>query len=69
MESKTTIKKKRPGFLVVTKDGRKGRTYHDVKDVNGKMVVYLEIDGKEGEYESRGILCDPLTLSQQGFID
>lgn len=64
----TKIQKKRPGYLVITKDGKKGRTYHDVKEINGKMAVYLEIEGKSFQWQEKAILCDPLTLTQKGFI-
>ena len=50
------------GFLVETKSGKKGRTYHNKGLINGKVPVY--VDGEE-----KPILCDPTTLKQIGFID
>jgi hypothetical protein len=52
------------GYLVETKSGKKGRTYHRDKLLNGKMVVYSEVDGKEVK-----LLCDPQTIKIIGFID
>ena len=52
------------GYLVETKMGKKGRTYHREKLVNGKMVVYTEVDGKEVK-----MLCDPEKIKIIGFID
>jgi hypothetical protein len=52
------------GYLVETKTGKKGRTYHREKLVNGKMIVYSEVDGKEVK-----LLCDPQTIKITGFVD
>jgi hypothetical protein len=52
------------GCLVETKTGLKGRTYHRDVLVNGKTVVYVEIDGKEVK-----LLCDPKTIKLIGYID
>jgi len=52
------------GYLVETKSGKKGRTYHRDKLLNGKMVVYAEVDGKEVK-----LLCDPQTIKIIGFVD
>jgi hypothetical protein len=54
------IDKKGPGYIVKTKSGVIGRTYHSDAPVNGKQVVHTT-EGK--------ILCDPETLSITGFID
>jgi len=48
------------GYLVETKNGLIGRTYHSDPLINGKQPVYLE-KGK--------LLCDPGTLKLKGFID
>lgn len=56
--------RKTNGFLVTTKKGLKGRTYHDDDLIGGKQPVYTEIDGKKVR-----LLCDPNTLTINGFID
>jgi hypothetical protein len=50
------------GYLVETKTGKKGRTYHREGLVNGKMIVH--IDG-----EDKPLLCDPQTVKIIGFAD
>jgi len=52
------------GYLVKTKTGKEGRTYHREGLVNEKMVVHVEVDGKELK-----MLCDPKTITTIGFID
>ena len=58
------------GYLIETKGGIKGRTYHreglvDCEgSVNKKMVVHIEKDGKDVK-----MLCDPKTVKIIGFID
>lgn len=52
------------GYLVETKGGIKGRTYHRDSLVNKKMVVYVEVEGKEVK-----MLCDPKTTKITGFVD
>lgn len=52
------------GYLVETKTGLKGRTYHREGRVNGKTIVYVEKDGK-----TLKMLCNPNTLKITGFID
>jgi len=52
------------GYIVKTKTGKEGRTYHREGLVNGKMVVHVEIEGKEMK-----MLCDPKTITTTGFID
>ncbi len=56
-----------PGYLVVTKNGKKGRTYSSKELINGKVPVYLEIE--KFKYSDKGILCDPESLKVTGFID
>ncbi len=56
-----------PGYLVKTKKGLRGRTYHNKGLVNNKTPVYLE--KSEDEFEEQAILCDPLSLTKIGFID
>lgn len=48
------------GYIVETKKGLIGRTFHSDSLVNGKQPVYVE-NGK--------LLCDPQTLTVKGFID
>lgn len=58
---------KNPGQLVLTKSGKKGRTYDSKELINGKVPVYLE--ESEHVYSEKAILCDPKTLKSIGFID
>ncbi len=58
---------KRPGYLVETKSGKKGRTFHDKGEVNGKIPVYLE--EKPFVYSEKAILCEKESLKLKGFID
>lgn len=55
------------GQIVITKSGKKGRTFDNKDFVNGKVAVYLEIS--DHQYSDKGILCDPKTLKSIGFID
>jgi len=48
------------GMLVTTKGGFVGRTYSSEDFINGKVRVYTE----KGKF-----LCDPSTLTVNGFID
>jgi len=52
------------GYLVITKTGKEGRTYHREGLVNKKMVVHVENDNKEIK-----ILCDPKTIKIIGYTD
>jgi len=52
------------GYLVKTKTGKEGRTYHIEGLVNKKMVVHVETDGKTVK-----MLCDPKTIEIIGFVD
>jgi len=52
------------GYLVTTKTGKSGRTYHREGRVDNKVVVHVEIDGKTVK-----MLCDPNTITLTGFID
>jgi len=53
---------KNPGYLVETKTGKRGRTYHQEGLVNKKMVVHIE--GME-----LALLCDPKSVKIIGYID
>ena len=52
---------KTPGYIVTTKSGKKGRTKHNDRMINGKVQVYLDEGGK--------LLCDFRTLTINGYID
>ncbi|MFA5366612.1 MAG: hypothetical protein WC333_01905 [Dehalococcoidia bacterium] len=52
------------GCLVETKSGKQGRTYHREGLVNKKMIVHLDIDGKDVK-----MLCDPKTVKIVGYVD
>ena len=52
------------GYLVITKTGLAGRTFHRDNLVNGKQPVYIRGGGKE-----LNMLCSPETLKVIGFID
>lgn len=52
------------GYLVETKSGKQGRTYHREGLVEKKRVVHVEVDGKTVKF-----LCDPKSLKIIGHID
>jgi len=52
------------GYLVKTKNGKEGRTYHREGLVNKKMVVHINVDEKDVK-----MLCDPKTIKIIGFMD
>lgn len=52
------------GYLVETKSGKTGRTYHREGLVNKKMVVHVDIDGKDVK-----MLCDPKSIKIIGYAD
>jgi hypothetical protein len=52
------------GYLVETKTGKQGRTYHIEGLINKKMIVHVEINGKEVK-----MLCDPKTVKIIGYTD
>ena len=58
---------KNSGYLVKTKDGKKGRTFHSKGIVKGKVPVYREKE--KFKFEETGILCDKDSLTVIGFID
>ncbi len=67
---------KDPGYIVKTKAGKIGRTFHSKPLVNNKMPVYLatkieKIAGIDNpvEFSNQAILCHPQTLTQIGHID
>jgi hypothetical protein len=58
------------GYLVKTKGGKEGRTYHreglvSAEGMTGKkMIVHLDVEGKDIK-----MLCDPKTVEIIGFVD
>ena len=55
---------KNSGYIVKTKSGKEGRTYHAEGLVNKKMIVHVDVDGKEVK-----MLCDPKSIEIIGYID
>lgn len=55
---------KNSGCLVETKSGKQGRTYYRENLINKKMIVHLEVDGKEVK-----MLCDPKSVKIIGYVD
>lgn len=53
---------KKSGYLVETKTGKRGRTYHSEGLVNDKIIVHIE-------GEIKPLLCDPQTIKIIGFVD
>lgn len=53
------------GYLVKTKTGKEGRTYHRERLVNKKMIVHIE--GEAGTEIK--LLCDPETIKIIGYVD
>jgi hypothetical protein len=58
---------KNSGYLIKTKTGKLGRTFHSKGMINNKLPVYLEADNNN--YNQNAILCDPKTVKVIGFID
>ena len=56
------ISGKNPGYIVETKTGKKGKTYHRESLVNKKQVVHVE--GMKIP-----MLCDPKSLKIIGYFD
>ena len=52
------------GYLVKTKTGKEGRTFHREGLVNKKMVVHVEEEGKTVK-----VLCDPKSVEIIGYVD
>lgn len=55
---------KNSGYIVETKTGKVGRTYHNEPMVNGKQPVYIEVGEK-----TLKMLCNPTSLKLKGFVD
>lgn len=56
---------KNPGFIVETKTGKRGKTYHREPLVGKKLAVHVE-DEMGTEYK---LLCDPKTIKIIGYFD
>lgn len=73
VKNRQETKRTGSGYLVTTKNGHRGRTYHKDKLVNGKIPVYLVNVDMSPKLDSKGqqmkVLCDPETLNMRGFID
>jgi hypothetical protein len=63
------MKANNAGYLVITKAGKHGRTFHSKGLIKDKVPVYLEREGQPHCYEDKAILCDPKTLQTVGFTD
>jgi len=57
-----SISGKNPGYIVETKTGKVGKTYHREALVNKKQVVHIE-------GEKLPMLCDPKSLKITGYFD
>lgn len=60
------------GYIVKTETGLTGRTKHSDKRVNGKVIVYLEQDGKpvlDDQGQPKKLLCDVSRLELRGYVD
>lgn len=64
------------GYIVKTKSGKIGRTYHNKGMINGKIPVYIATKKRNDyghwtilEVAETPILCNPKTLKGLGFID
>ena len=55
---------KKAGYIVETKTGKTGKTYHHEGLVNKKRIVHIEEDDKIYK-----MLCDPKALKITGFFD
>lgn len=58
---------KRPGLLVLTSKGKKGRTYNDEELINGKIRVHLL--NKDFSPNGKKILCSPDSIQVRGNFD
>jgi len=56
------------GYLVETKTGKQGRTFHRERLLNGKLIVYVEVE-EEKKIEMKKFLCDPQTVKIIGYVD
>lgn len=72
---------KESGYIVETKEGKTGRTFHSKGFVNKKQPVYLGTEFKDRKlpdgstikdvvkYSENAILCEPTSLKVIGFIN
>ncbi len=54
------------GYIVETRDGKIGRTYHKKQFVNGKCHVHMQTT--PDNYSDNSALFDPKSLTIIGFI-
>ncbi|MDH6354699.1 hypothetical protein M2132_001028 [Dysgonomonas sp. PH5-45] len=59
------MKHQNSGYLVLTKSGLSGRTYHKDELINGKQPIYVKYENNK----DLKLLCDPESLTVKGFID
>ena len=53
------------GYLVETKTGKQGRTFHRERLINDKLIVYVDIE----EEKIKKFLCDSQTVKIIGYVD
>ena len=53
------------GYLVKTKTGKEGRTFHREGLLNDKLIVHIETEDKK----EVKMLCDPQTVEIIGYVD
>jgi hypothetical protein len=54
------------GYLVETKTGKQGRTYHREDLLKGKVIVHVE---EKVNNQNINYLCDPQTIKIIGYVD
>ena len=57
------------GYVVRTKNGKTGRTYHNQEYIKGKTPVYIEQTEGKYDFDEKAILCNPETVTITGYID
>ena len=53
------------GYLVETKTGKQGRTFHRERLINDKLIVYVDIE----EEKIKKFLSDSQTVKIIGYVD
>jgi len=59
---------KNSGHIVLTKSGKRGRTFSSKLPVNGKIIVYMETN-EHLVFGDKGVLCEAKSLIIKGYID
>jgi len=54
------------GYLVKTKTGKEGRTFHREGLLNDKLIVHVKVEEEDKEVK---MLCDPQTVEIIGYVD